>query len=314
MNRSKFMVGLALAAGLMGFSLAVGYQADDTAASETPEPMVVGDRAAHPGLAQLESYRADLLAVATIYFELGALLQNDNIQSATAEAIAKIERLTYEDLAMLSPASVDLNILRSSAQRLRDQIFIAMSRGVAQTGRTVAASPGFPDAPYSALCGSVRTDTAILFAARLTFQIAQGVWSVASRGCDLVVAGFNLTLVCIPIDLILFAAELVLDELENCDGDIDSAEIEGTYDRVGHLHGDLEIVQVSIDLLDGKVDVIDGKVDSLNGAVSDVTAAVEELRQLNCEIVRLLHTPQGRRTSDIPVCSDQPGFPYDWPP
>ncbi len=125
--------------------------------------------------------------------------------------------------------------------------------------------------------------------------MAQGVWSAASRGCEQVVVSFgfggNGSVACIIVDEILFAAGVVFDELANCDGDIDSAEIEGTYERVAHLHGDIEI-------LDGKLDAI--------------IAAIEELRLVGCDLERLLHTPQGQRESEIPVCADRPEFPYDW--
>ena len=31
------------------------------------------------------------------------------------------------------------------------------------------------------------------------------------------------------------------------------------------------------------------------------------------DVVRLENTPEGQRESAIPVCADQPGFPYGWP-
>lgn len=44
-----------------------------------------------------------------------------------------------------------------------------------------------------------------------------------------------------------------------------------------------------------------------------LSKAIENNRIVLCDIVRLLHTPQGQRESDCENCSDQPGFPYDWP-
>lgn len=41
--------------------------------------------------------------------------------------------------------------------------------------------------------------------------------------------------------------------------------------------------------------------------------AIENNRVILCDVERLLHTPQGQRESDCENCSDQPGFPYDWP-
>jgi hypothetical protein len=40
---------------------------------------------------------------------------------------------------------------------------------------------------------------------------------------------------------------------------------------------------------------------------------VANLRRQNCEIIKLLHTPQGQRQSGIDVCDGSEGFPYDWP-
>ena len=40
---------------------------------------------------------------------------------------------------------------------------------------------------------------------------------------------------------------------------------------------------------------------------------IEDLRLANCDIIRLLHTPQGQRQSDLSVCDDQAEFPYGWP-
>jgi hypothetical protein len=40
---------------------------------------------------------------------------------------------------------------------------------------------------------------------------------------------------------------------------------------------------------------------------------IAQLQALNCEIVRLLNTADGKRSSSIAACSAQPGFPYHWP-
>jgi hypothetical protein len=40
--------------------------------------------------------------------------------------------------------------------------------------------------------------------------------------------------------------------------------------------------------------------------------AVEDQRIAHCDVIRLLHTPQGQRQSAVPTCNDQPGWPYAW--
>jgi hypothetical protein len=134
------------------------------------------------------------------------------------------------------------------------------------TGRTpstraiVAASAGFPDAVYptTPLCnGSTRSDSNVgaaallgIQTARIALDSAKVIWSGLSRACDetLVVLGEggNTSLACIPADIALFAAELGVGVAEDafgvisfCDGAVDAAEIEGSYDRLEHLHTDI---------------------------------------------------------------------------
>lgn len=78
-------------------------------------------------------------------------------------------------------------------------------------------------------------------------------------------------------------------------------------------HAKLDLLQTTVDAIEGKVDVIDAKVDVIDDKVDMALIALEELRLAACDLERLIMTPQGRRASDLPVCEDQPGFPYDWP-
>lgn len=268
-----------------------------TAGRGAPDPRAsMRERTPEPSNeVELEGFRTDLLSVTGVFSELGTILGNWEVQQAAADASDGIESMSLEDLAVFEEARSQIGLLRDSAQDLRDLMVARMSEAETNGGTRDPATPGFPDASYSGLCGSTRTNTEAFFAARIVLAVAQGVWTAASRACDevIVAAGFggNASLACIAADELLFAAQVVFDELANCDGDIDSAEVEGTYERVGHLHGD--------------IDIINGKIDAL-------LEAVEALRQVNCDIVRLLHTPQGQRESEIPVCSDQAEYPYDW--
>jgi hypothetical protein len=265
--------------------------------------------------AETESYRQELLETMYIYTELGGLMESSNILSATDEAIRQIEKLSHEDISVFLKAGVDISILRNAVRGLKDKIGAKVSREAAMKVDTVSSS-GFPDASYSNRCGCDRLDTEDFFAARMVYKVAQGVWSAASRGCDQVfttpLGVYNTSTLCIIVDTAFFVAQVVFDELENCDNDIDSAEIEGTYERTAHIHGDLETVDGKIEVVDGKIEVVDGKIDALEQKINDLTAAVEDLRRVNCELMRLLHIPQGQRSSDCSVCSDQPGYPYKW--
>lgn len=242
-----------------------------------------------------EMLRADFLGICDLYYELGSLMGSEALVMLSIEARGEFEDLSWEDLAIFGESTEPVGRLRSALTDF-NSLVISNRAGGEEAGSPM--TPGFPDANYSGLCGSSRSNTEVLFAARLVLEVAQGVWAGLSRGCDETIAGFNAALACIPVDIILFAAQVVFDEIDNCDSDIDGAEIEGTYERSAHLHGDMELLQDTVDILDGKLDAL--------------LVLVEQLRETNCEIVKLLHTPQGQRTSDVLPCADQPGYPYDW--
>lgn len=63
----------------------------------------------------------------------------------------------------------------------------------------------------------------------------------------------------------------------------------------------------------------DPRLDELLGEVADLRAEVGDLRELAarqsaqlCEILRLLHVPQGRRESDAPAVLEACGTGFDW--
>jgi hypothetical protein len=50
----------------------------------------------------------------------------------------------------------------------------------------------------------------------------------------------------------------------------------------------------------------------INNDNANFQASINEMRALGCDLIRLLHTPDGLRTSDIASCSGKPGWPYAW--
>jgi hypothetical protein len=242
-----------------------------------------------------EMLRADFLGICALYEDLGSLMGNEALQMVGYEARLEFEDLDWEQLSIFRDERESVSNLRSILSDFYGQALLAMPEG-GDPGSPL--TPGLPDADYWPLYGSDRNNPTAMFVARLIVKTAQGVWSGLSRGCEEVAFGFNLSLACIPVDWVLFGAEEVFDQFGEKDSDIDSAEIEGTYERVGHIHGDIELVQDTVDILDGKLDAL--------------LILVEQLRETNCEIIKLLHTPQGQRTSDVLPCADQPGYPYEW--
>lgn len=271
---------------------ALGCQAE---ARSAPAAAAIGAVAS----TDMEQCRQDLLGTMALYREV---LRTDAARQQVDRTTGLLVSLTPGDLEVLRHACAGVGEWKRAVSAARD--LAAARTGAAAASPVVTAAP-FPDAPYSTLCGSGRSNTEVIFGFQVALQVARGVWSAASRACDQVVVvcpvpgGGNTSLACIVADEALFVAEKVLEDVKFCDEDIDSAEIRGSYDRIAYVHD-----QVAD--LDRKIGEIDQKIDAL-------ARAVESLRVLGCDTVRLEHTPQGLRASSVPACSDQPGFPYSWP-
>jgi hypothetical protein len=192
---------------------------------------------------------------------------------------------------------------------------------------TPRSTDGFPDAtdyPPQWYCPNSpdRSDgTALQIAvdaiqyARISLEGAKGVWAGLSRGCDQTVVlageGGNSSVSCIPADLVLFAAELavgsaegVVEHFEFCDNGVDSAEIEGTYERVGHIHTDLAThdTNISTQLTTHDQD-IKALLGEIQGTVDENQRLIKIFMSRQLEVLRLLITPEGRRQIDPAVLS-----------
>ncbi|MFQ5501895.1 MAG: hypothetical protein ACE5EQ_06290 [Phycisphaerae bacterium] len=190
--------------------------------------------------------REALLDILSTYHAIAASRNMTEIESITLDAEDRVLAMTDENLAVFQEAMPEMNRLRQAVGTLA-----ANTPALLQNTNDSGRSAGFPNAAYSSICGSDRNDTTVVFAAKVALQAARLVWSAASRGCDEVVVvlgeGGNTSLVCIAADAVLFAAESVLEDFVFCDEGIDSAEIEGSYERLFHLHGDVEVLQEHIE-------------------------------------------------------------------
>lgn len=302
MKTCRFAVSRHLALALALPILAgLGCQAEaqsDTGTGASLAQAVVGGQAA--SVVRLESCRADMLQTLALYRDV---LRDDDGRRRVDQASGLVASMGMQDLEVLAPACARVGQWRLAATTARD---LALARRMAPApAPLVAATAVFPDAPYSGLCGNSRSNTEVIFGFQVALQVARGVWSAASRACEQVAVvcplpgGGNGSLACIVVDEALYVAEKALEDVKFCDEDIDSAEIRGTYDRVGFVHDQVVTLAEKLDAMDRKLDAL--------------AAAVEGLRRLGCDTIRLEHTPEGQRASGIPVCSDQPGFPYNWP-
>ena len=249
------------------------------------------------------------------YESMATMARFDDVLEMTIQTRAQLDAMSDEELAGLAGVLPVVDDLRAGAREMED-----MLAGRIVQGAAVRTAAGFPDAVYddSGLCWTTRLSTEAVDIALVVLLVAEEIRDVASRGCQetVVVAGFggNLSLSCIITDSIYVLAEGVWEHIAVCQDGIDSAEIEGSYHRLGHVHTDLENVESN---LTTRIDTAEDNLTALILANSDAIAAnaeaIERLRVVLCEVVRLLHTPQGQRQSDCENCSDQPGFPYDWP-
>jgi hypothetical protein len=210
--------------------------------------------------------------------------------------------LSADEQLVLAGSETALSQLNEAAQHLANILEAELGdAGIA--GDDATKSAGLPSAPYSGICGPDRMSTGALVAALEVFLAAEIVREEALRGCQQtgVAAGVggNTSTACLVTDAVFFVAKAVYENIVLCEGDIDSAEIKGTYDRAAHIHAD--------------IGGLDEKLDHIIELILKNAEAIEKNRVAICDNSRVVTTPQGRRFSDCATCSDQPGFPYDWP-
>ena len=153
-----------------------------------------------------------------------------------------------------------------------------------------------------------------LAGAKGTLAVAEAACSVA--GCD--PTGIGCAVVCGAVEitkLAVLAADIPLLACAAHGGNVDSAEIEAGFENTKSTLTDLAAHDANIDADLAAHDV--AVRSELADHDSDVKALLEELldgqavlRAGQLEIIRLLHTPQGLRSSDLEACD---GAPCDFP-
>lgn len=191
--------------------------------------------------AQIQAYRETIRETFNFGHEVAQVTRSIDGQKLIDQRMQILDKATDADMARLMSYGADFVKLRDSMIALRQ----ALNWPVEQRNghKVVALSAGFPDADYD-FCGSTHGSAPALLAAQVTLDIAKGIWSVADRGCEETVValgeGGNVALVCIVTDTVLFVAEAAFNGVQFCENDIDSAEINGSYRRLDHIHTDLE--------------------------------------------------------------------------
>ncbi len=190
--------------------------------------------------------------------------------------------------------------------------FSRKTKSARADGGPIPLSPEFPGAPpILADCNNIQHDPASTFAFLVAFQISRSVLAAAEFVCLQTVLGENGAVPCVPLAIAADIAQAVFELAHFCGGEEDSAKIEGSFDRLDHIHNDLDSARTAISSIITNANTNTSSI--INNANANTSMIVSELHALGCEIVRLLNTPEGQRASAIPACSGQPGFPYHWP-
>ena len=224
------------------------------------------------------------------------------------------------------------------------------------------------DAMQGGTCsGSIRNTPRRAFDLQMGAIISEGIARVADSVCEQVVVvlgGGNASLACIVTEIADVVVQGVLNSNLLCDDIKDSADIEASYKRLGHIHSNLETVDTSLGTINTTVNAINSTVLNIDSDLSihdtDIKTAVSthdtgiktvvsthdteiktvvsthdsdikttvnthdtdikalldgitsklEILQITAntnsamllEVVRLLHTPNGKRSTDITAC------------
>lgn len=203
-----------------------------TAAGPRPESAV-----------RAEAIRSDYIEIMAALGEIGRARRLADVQWASARGQEVIITLSNEELLAFGDVMPDLEVLRTQVQRAAADM---LSREVhwPDDGTSEARTPGsFPTAGYSSECPSPRPDTGDAQAVMFIVQAAKAVWAAADRACEQLVVGFNVSLACIPADLLIYAEIAILEHVFFCADDINSAEILANFQRAAHIHDDMTDAQ-----------------------------------------------------------------------
>lgn len=160
---------------------------------------------------------------------------------------------------------------------------------------------------------SERTGPVIAMAAFTAFRLSHTLAEVSQNFCDqtVVVGGFggNFSSGCATLFWTAQLFELIHETLGFLDDDIDSAEIEGAYERAGQVYDKVTDLQVSVGGTETDIAILrtdlashdTGVRDLLADLMADVRANQQHLKKVIAvqrQIIRLLLQPDGRRTVD----------------
>lgn len=337
---------------------------------------------------ELEQMRSALLELAGAVKDLTDLAPGSFDTGQLEDATKQISELSYQQLAVMRKT---LNPSRMNERLTAARAVIADYKGTVQSqptpqktkkGGLAPQSEPFPE--RDPFCSNGRFTAVTLASVDLAYFAAETARDIAKDACleTLIVLGEggNTSLACTITDAIYIVAHAVWEAAHFCNEEFTDATVDANYDRLEHIHGDLEASVTNdntnkttivnndnsnktmiIAEIDAKATAISSQIDSgttnilnkieskgndiinndntnrtliinndntnanniitndnanktmiINNENSNFAATINELRGLGCEVIRLLNTPDGQRSSNIASCVGKPGFPYSW--
>ncbi len=222
--------------------------------------------------------RSDMESVADAVERVGQVTQAEKIRTAIETMTDEELYLGYGQVNLIGLAEAFNNTataLDTSDEMLLERGYIepktsfnsSKKESFQKELRSIAGLPdavGYPGlicpfSPERSNADDLLVAVDAIEAANIALEVAEGVWSLTDRACGLVVVAIGAvgnpqTAACIAADVILFAAkavvntaQAVVNHIDFCDAAVDAAEIEGSYERLGHMHTDLEAHDTNID-------------------------------------------------------------------
>jgi len=206
---------------------------------------------------ELEQMRSALLELLDSVQEFSALLSPEArtkagmkdfgeqmSESQSDEARTRIQQMSSQELTtlrkVLNPATMRTKLAasRSTLNEHKNSV----SRAASETGDR----PGLPG--IDSYCGAP-VPTGVIIAADVVFFIAEGLRDVAQNGCNQVLvvlgAGGNARSVCLATDAIYIIAKALNQAIHFCDDDYAASVGQASYDRLGHMHDDIEDIKAN---------------------------------------------------------------------
>jgi hypothetical protein len=202
----------------------------------------------HEELEEMRSAMIDLLHTVEFLTKLreahngfGEKSKNQDYESLKEQ----IQNMSAEDLNVLRTA-LDPSKMKAQLAKSRDTLNAYKDRAAKTSSLVSTNSAGFPEVdPY---CDDIPT-TAEYKAALIGLIVAEGVRDAAQNGCNevIVAVGFggNGRLACLITDAIYIGVKAATFDTTFCYDDYTGALTAANYNRLDHIHGDLEEVKSS---------------------------------------------------------------------